>query len=214
MATNPAAPPPPRVDGSPLSRRRWPRSILSGIGEIEGIINNLLDWDARRPARAPARRSGPASSTRWWRRPRPRAVTRGVAGGLRAGSTAGRWCGGDGQKPGRSSPTCSRTRWRRWTRGGGSSGRSRWTSSREGDRAVVEVVDDGVGIAHRPARPDSPAVFLDQEPGTGLGLSIVKKFADLHAGSVAIDAPPAAARASASRWPAGAAARRAIPPNA
>ncbi|HSB54779.1 MAG TPA: HAMP domain-containing protein, partial [Gemmatimonadales bacterium] len=46
MATNLLSSP--EVDGSPLSQEMT-RSILSGISEIEGIINNLLDWarDAR-----------------------------------------------------------------------------------------------------------------------------------------------------------------------
>src|SRR6185437_15432180 len=46
MATNLLSSP--EIDGSPLSQEMT-RSILSGIAEIEAIINNLLDWtrDAR-----------------------------------------------------------------------------------------------------------------------------------------------------------------------
>jgi PAS domain S-box-containing protein len=57
-------------------------------------------------------------------------------------------------------------------------------------RATVEVADTGVGIA----TDDRDKVFLPffttKPSGTGLGMSIVKKIVDLHGGDVAFDSVP------------------------
>ena len=75
-------------------------------------------------------------------------------------------------------------------RHGPAGGRIRVAARREGDRAVLEVDDDGPGIA--PA--DAPQAFdrfwrgdaADRPPGTGLGLAIVRATAERHGGSVSV----------------------------
>jgi two-component system phosphate regulon sensor histidine kinase PhoR len=68
----------------------------------------------------------------------------------------------------------------------------------EGGRAILEVVDNGVGIA----ADDVPHIFerfyraersrSRDMGGTGLGLSIVKHIAQAHGGSVEVDTAPGA----------------------
>jgi signal transduction histidine kinase len=60
---------------------------------------------------------------------------------------------------------------------------------REANEAVVNVIDDGPGIA----ASERARVFdrfyrgaSSRESGSGLGLSIVKRIAELHGGSVAL----------------------------
>jgi signal transduction histidine kinase len=62
---------------------------------------------------------------------------------------------------------------------------------REGERATVEVADNGVGIA-----PEHlPRIFerfykVDKSPGPGLGLSVVKMLVDLHGGQLSVESNP------------------------
>jgi len=67
-------------------------------------------------------------------------------------------------------------------------GTVRLSCRRESGRVVVEVADDGVGIApERLAtifeRHWNPG-YADERSGTGLGLAIVKAIAQAHGGSV------------------------------
>jgi signal transduction histidine kinase len=62
-------------------------------------------------------------------------------------------------------------------------------STRQGDRYVITVDDDGPGIA-----PEMRAQVLQRgiradeaAPGSGLGLAIVRDLADLHGGTIALD---------------------------
>jgi signal transduction histidine kinase len=67
---------------------------------------------------------------------------------------------------------------------------------REGDRAVIQVVDKGVGIDPK----DQEHIFEDfyrvptrenlSLPGTGLGLSLVSHIAKAHGGSVRVESAP------------------------
>jgi signal transduction histidine kinase len=63
--------------------------------------------------------------------------------------------------------------------------------SAEGDRATVEVVDNGVGIAQGDREKIFLPFFTTKPSGTGLGMSIVKKIVDLHGGDILIDGVPA-----------------------
>jgi signal transduction histidine kinase len=75
----------------------------------------------------------------------------------------------------------------------------KWTTARvhissraDGDSVVIAVDDDGPGLAaekrtlvlQRGVRADEAA------PGSGLGLAIVRDLAELHRGSIALDASP------------------------
>jgi len=67
------------------------------------------------------------------------------------------------------------------------------TSEIEGERLLISVIDNGIGIKPQ----DAEDIFLPfkrinhypkQYPGTGLGLSLCKKIVELHGGSIGIKA--------------------------
>ncbi len=62
---------------------------------------------------------------------------------------------------------------------------------REGETAVIEVDDTGIGISPEALPRVSQRYFRvgDQVTGTGLGLSIVREIAELHGGSLEIQSP-------------------------
>jgi PAS domain S-box-containing protein len=78
---------------------------------------------------------------------------------------------------------------------------------RDGDSAVVEVADTGVGLAEEDAAHlfdhffRASAAVDGAVPGIGLGLSIVKAITDLHGGDVEVQSAPGAGTAVRLRLP-------------
>jgi PAS domain S-box-containing protein len=184
MATNLLSSP--EVDGSPLSQEMT-RSILSGIVEIETIINSLLDWtrDARldrgdydlHRILDPVVEAVAAEG-------RGRGVLVGY-GRLEREVTAVV----DGQKLRQVFTNVMKNALeaiepRR------QAGRVTVDLFVEGERAVVEVADDGVGISPEDRDRIFLPFFTTKPSGTGLGMSIVKKIVDLHGGDIVIESAP------------------------
>ncbi|HEY6933301.1 MAG TPA: GAF domain-containing sensor histidine kinase [Marmoricola sp.] len=79
---------------------------------------------------------------------------------------------------------------------------------REDDQVVLEVRDEGIGIAEDDQaslfeeffRTGNPAVL--EQPGTGLGLAIVKRIVERHAGSIVVRSTPGAGSTFVVRLPA------------
>jgi len=177
----------PDVDRSPLSQE-MARSILSGISEIDAIISNLLDFTREtrlergdyallrildpvvEVAAAEGRGRGVAVG---YGRVDPDVVVSADGQKLRqvfANVMQNALEAVDGRRPG---------------------GRVEVHLVAEGDRALVEVVDNGVGIAQGDRDKIFLPFFTTKPSGTGLGMSIVKKIVDLHGGDIAIDSVPA-----------------------
>ena len=73
---------------------------------------------------------------------------------------------------------------------GGAGGRVVVNLFAEDDRAAVEVVDNGVGIAPGDRDKIFLPFFTTKPAGTGLGMAIVKKIVDLHGGDITLDSSP------------------------
>jgi PAS domain S-box-containing protein len=184
MATNLLSSP--EVDGSPLSQEMT-RSILSGIGEIEGIINNLLDWTRDAPLERneyevarildPVVEAAAAEA-------RGRGVQVGYGRLEREVAAAV-----DGQKLRQVFTNVMKNAVEAIEPRRGS-GRVTVDLFGEGERVVVEVVDDGAGIAPEDRDRIFLPFFTTKPAGTGLGMSIVKKIVDLHGGDIAIESAP------------------------
>jgi len=56
--------------------------------------------------------------------------------------------------------------------------------------AVVEIADNGVGIAPEHREKIFLPFYTTKPTGTGLGMAIVKKIMDLHGGEIDIDSVP------------------------
>ena len=63
------------------------------------------------------------------------------------------------------------------------------TLSYEGDKAMIEIADSGIGLPEDRARLFEPYVTT-REKGTGLGLPIVKKIIEEHGGSLVLTDSP------------------------
>ena len=75
-------------------------------------------------------------------------------------------------------------------------GQIRVSARRDGDRVVVEIVDDGPGIPREIQNRIFEPFFTTKEigEGTGLGLDIVRRIIAAHAGEVAFDSRPGETR--------------------
>jgi PAS domain S-box-containing protein len=184
MATNLLSSP--EVDGSPLSQE-MARSILSGIAEIEGIINNLLDFtrDTRldRGEYELVRILDPVVESA-----AGEGRVRGVAVGYgRVERDVVAFA--DGQKLRQVFTNVMKNALEAVDHKR-SEGRVEVNLFAAGDRATVEVVDNGVGISAEDRDRIFVPFFTTKPSGTGLGMSIVKKIVDLHGGDVVVDSVP------------------------
>ncbi len=104
-----------RDDQSPALSHEMARAILTGVVEIEGIINSLLDYtrELRLDRGAYELVARPRSGDRGRRRGRARAR---ACGSPTAPWTPARWSWATARSSARSSPTSSRTRWNPSTR--------------------------------------------------------------------------------------------------
>jgi signal transduction histidine kinase len=163
------------------------RAILAGIGEIEGIINSLLDYTRdTRLERAeyevmrildPVVESAAATG-----RPRGIAVTYGR-------TDRDLVAVGDGQKLRQVFANVLQNALEAIDpRAGG--GQVMVDLRAEDDRVVVEVSDTGVGIGAEDREKIFLPFFTTKPSGTGLGMSIVKKIVDLHGGDIAVESAP------------------------
>jgi two-component system nitrogen regulation sensor histidine kinase NtrY len=77
----------------------------------------------------------------------------------------------------------------------GFAGRIETVVRRNGDRADIEVIDNGPGLPKQRTRLLEPYVTTKGNKGTGLGLAIVQKSVEQHNGSLSLeDAPPGPGR--------------------
>jgi two-component system sensor histidine kinase HydH len=163
------------------------RTILSGIAEIEHIINSLLDFTRdtklERADYELARILDPVVEG---------AVVEGRARGVEVGY--GRLdrevtAAADGQKL-RQVFTNVMKNALEAIPPGQSGGRVLVHLFMEGDRAAVEVVDNGVGIGADEREKIFLPFFTTKPSGTGLGMAIVKKIVDLHNGDIMLESSP------------------------
>ncbi len=72
----------------------------------------------------------------------------------------------------------------------GSGSEVRVRASREGDHALIEILDDGPGIAEAQRARVFDPYYTTKGDGTGLGLAIVKKVVLEHGGEIDVDESP------------------------
>jgi PAS domain S-box-containing protein len=174
------------LGGGALSQE-MARSILSGIIEIERIINSLLDFTRdtklERGEYEVARILDPVLET---------VAAEGRARGVELGY--GRvdrdvTASADGQRLRQVFANVLRNALEAIDPRRGD-GRVVVNLLAEEDRAVVEVIDNGVGIAQENREKIFLPFFTTKPSGTGLGMAIVKKIVDLHGGDVSVESAP------------------------
>jgi two-component system sensor histidine kinase HydH len=174
------------LGGSALSHE-MARTILSGIAEIEHIINSLLDFTRdTKLARGDyelARILDPVVEL---------AAAEGRARGVEVGY--GRldrevMAVADGQKL-RQVFTNVMKNALEAIPPGRADGRVVVNLFVEEDRAVVEVGDNGMGILPEDRDKIFLPFFTTKPSGTGLGMAIVKKIVDLHNGDIMLESSP------------------------
>ncbi len=163
----------------------WPRTagaILSGLDRLQAIVADLLmlsKLDAQAPQACDELDLGRMVAAELERRPRGKKVVTHLQGGVRVS--------GDAQRLGRLLTNLVDNAERHAAR------QVTITVRTEGDLAVLEVLDDGAGIApeHRQlvfqrfARLD--AARSRDAGGTGLGLPIARQIAEAHGGALEIE---------------------------
>jgi two-component system sensor histidine kinase HydH len=163
------------------------RSILSGIAEIEHIINSLLDF-----TRDTKLERGDFELARILDPVVESAAAEGRARGVEVGyERLDREvvAAADGQKL-RQVFTNVMKNALEAIPPGQSDGRVLVHLFMEGDRAAVEVVDNGVGIGADEREKIFLPFFTTKPSGTGLGMAIVKKIVDLHNGDIMLESSP------------------------
>ncbi len=174
------------LGGGALSQE-MARSILSGIIEIERIINSLLDFTRdtklERGEYEVARILDPVVET-VAAEGRARGVELGYGRVDRDVTTSA-----DGQRLRQVFANVLRNALEAIDPRRGD-GRVVVNLLAEEDRAVVEVIDNGVGIAQENREKIFLPFFTTKPSGTGLGMAIVKKIVDLHGGDISIESAP------------------------
>jgi PAS domain S-box-containing protein len=174
------------LDGRPLSQE-MARAILAGIGEIEGIINSLLDYtrDTRleRAEYEVMRILDPVVET-------AAAAGRGKGITVAYGHVEREVVAlGDGQKLRQVFANVLQNALEAF--GPRAEGGQVIVALRaDGERVVVEVSDTGSGITSEDREKIFLPFFTTKPSGTGLGLSIVKKIVDLHGGDISVESTP------------------------
>jgi len=174
------------LGGSALSHE-MARTILSGIAEIEHIINSLLDF-----TRDTKLERGDYELARILDPVVELAAAEGRARGVEVGY--GRldrevMAVADGQKL-RQVFTNVMKNALEAIPPGRADGRVVVNLFVEEDRAVVEVGDNGMGIVPEDRDKIFLPFFTTKPSGTGLGMAIVKKIVDLHNGDIVLESSP------------------------
>jgi len=173
-----------------VSGERIPRemaeSILSGIAEIESIIADLLDYTREtrldRQEYPLGRILGPVveSCVAEGEQRRVRVVARALDAGVVASV--------DGPRLRQVFANVMKNALEATERR--PDGRVEVALYRRGAVIVVEVTDNGVGMAPEQRDKIFLPFFTTKPTGTGLGMAIVKKIMDLHGGEIEIDSLP------------------------
>ena len=162
------------------------QSVLSGIAEIEAIVADLLDYarDTRldRQEYALARILAPVVEGY-----AAEAQTRGVTFVVR-GLDLDLVAAVDGQRLRQVFANVVKNALEATERRPG--GRVEVSLSARSGAAVVEVADNGIGMAPEHRDKIFLPFYTTKPTGTGLGMAIVKKIMDLHGGEIEIESAP------------------------
>ncbi len=166
--------------------REMAESILSGIAEIESIIADLLDYardtrlDRQDYPLGRILRPVMESCVAEGEQRRVRVVVRGLDEALVAAV--------DGPRLRQVFTNVMKNALEATERR--PDGRVEVALYRRGAAAVVEVRDNGVGMASEHRDKIFLPFFTTKPTGTGLGMAIVKKIMDLHGGEIEVDSTP------------------------
>jgi signal transduction histidine kinase len=171
-----------------VSGERIPRemaeSILSGIAEIESIIADLLDYAREtrldRQEYPLGRILGPVVESCAVEGGRRRVVVRELDDELVASV--------DGPRLRQAFANVMKNALEATERR--PEGRVEVALYRRGTAAVVEISDNGIGMAPEHRDKIFLPFFTTKPTGTGLGMAIVKKIMDLHGGEIELDSVP------------------------